>query len=217
MTPEKEEIGAPDEEWVAYKMIRQGRGHRFRRLLEPAPGRFAMFLLIGICFLLPFFDVSCSGEFMEQYGGRQGFAKDTTVRFSGTDLVLGTNDPEVVGQRTFLGEGSPVRTPAEPFAIIAFASAIAGLVMAVTIWDMARPGLIASLVGAGSLGLLATSPTLAWIGTGEVGYRYGYWLTLGLFLVSTALHAWLYMWECRIEGTRIHSPPPNEEAVDDPE
>lgn len=80
--------------------------------------------------------------------------------------------------------------PPEPFAVIALTTTVVGL--ALVFVRVTRTRLIGAAVagatGAVSLLVLALSPTLRALGFSAVTLLYGFWITLGLFVLAAAVH-----------------------------
>ena len=93
--------------------------------------------------------------------------------------------------RERMREETELRIPSEPFAILAFGLAIAGMgtvlirrkgpVNAVVFW-------IAS-AGSGSLVLLGLSPTLRGLGFNQADVEIGFWLALAAFVAAAVWNA----------------------------
>lgn len=162
------------------------------------PARAGLFGIIALCFLLPFAEVSCSStESARAFVLPTG--EGTTV--SGFQLVTGSVRSRVDGSPAALLGGNQndrirdeVRAPSEPFAILALASAFAGIALCLSESRRAiQRAAIAGAVGASCLLLLARSPTLASLGLSRVEFEFGYWLTLFLFVISSAIHVILLL------------------------
>lgn len=80
--------------------------------------------------------------------------------------------------------------PAEPFAGIALVAALVGLSLVFVRVTRTRllGASVAGAVGAATLVLLALSPTLKALGLSAVTLLYGFWVTLGLFVLATGVH-----------------------------
>jgi len=150
-----------------------------------------LFLLAGLCFLLPFVSLSCaSEEFAEGMNTEQ---VDQTR--SGVQLVLGGSEregffPENAIARPLPDEEPEFTIPAEPFAAVALVAALAGLSLVFVRVTRTRllGASIAGATGAASLLLLALSPTLRALGLSTVTLLYGFWITLGIFGLATGAH-----------------------------
>lgn len=135
----------------------------------------AFFLLVVVCFFLPFAEIRCSGE------------KVGSVR--GTDLVLGAQYHEPL---PFSG-GRSRKVEPQPFAILALAAAIAGI--AVSLFNSRPAKMLSMLIGiAGGLLMLllksdlrgeVASQTTAPL---EMRFLTGYWGAVVLFFLSAALN-----------------------------
>jgi hypothetical protein len=151
----------------------------------------ALFALAGLCFLLPFVSLSCSSE---EAAEGMGMERVDQTR-SGVQLVLGGSEregffPENAIDRPQPGAEPEFKIPAEPFAGIALAAALVGLAFVFVRVTRTRllGASIAGAVGAGSLLLLATSPTLRALGLTAVTLLYGFWIALGIFGLAAAVH-----------------------------
>ena len=150
-----------------------------------------LFLLAGLCFLLPFVSLSCASEDLAE-----GMAMERVdVTRSGVQLVLGGSEregffPENAIDRPQPGAEPDFTIPSEPFAMIALAAAFVGLALVFVRATRTRlvGASIAGAVGAGSLVLLALSPTLRALGLSAVTLLYGFWIALGLFGLAAAAH-----------------------------
>jgi len=151
----------------------------------------ALFALAGLCFLLPFVSLSCASE---EIAEGMGMERVDQTR-SGVQLVLGGSEregffPENAIDRPQPGAEPEFKIPAEPFAAVALVAALVGLAFVLIRATRTRllGASIAGAVGAGSLLLLATSPTLRALGLTAVTLLYGFWITLGLFALAAAAH-----------------------------
>ena len=98
--------------------------------------------------------------------------------------------------------------PPEPFAGIALAAALVGLALVFVRITRTRllGASIAGAVGASSLLLLATSPTLRALGLSAVTLLYGFWITLGIFGLATGAHVLQLDPAQRVRGTSRSRP-----------
>ena len=151
----------------------------------------ALFALAGLCFLLPFVSLSCASE---EIAEGMGMERVDQTR-SGVQLVLGGSEregffPENAIDRPQPGAEPEFKIPAEPFAGIALAAAFVGLAFVFARVTRTRllGASIAGAAGAGSLLLLATSPTLRALGLTAVTLLYGFWIAFGLFGLAAAVH-----------------------------
>jgi hypothetical protein len=147
-----------------------------------------------------------------------GLHRPDRQSFTGWQLVAGTAPlvPERPDPRD-----TPVRPPAEeelrqfrvppePFAQIAFAAVLVGLGAAVVVHDRASRELIAALAATivvTSMWLLVSSPSLKKIGVLKVQPEIGYWLVLGLSVITAVLHYLLW------RGSRSGGPEPWRRSV----
>lgn len=170
-------------------------------------GQGALFALAGLCFLLPFVSLSCASE--EAAEGMEINQEDQ--RLTGLQLVRGGERREGFDGSGPMGQPDPdadevFLIPAEPFAIVAFVAALAGLALVFVRVSRTRllGASIAGAAGTGSLLLLATSPTLRVLGLSAVTLLYGFWITLGIFGLATAAH----VLQLRSGGIEFEATPP---------
>jgi hypothetical protein len=152
-----------------------------------------MFAAIALCFLLPFFAVSCQGT-----GGR-------VATLSGYQLATGEKpvyvlEPEIAREVGF-GVPPPVDRRPEWLAIVALGAAAIGF-MTSLFRDRGRPVVIlAALVGVTSLTALGMTLNTLEDFLGEplegidprlfdVRFQPGYWFSLALFLGAGLLQTW---------------------------
>lgn len=148
-----------------------------------------MFLVIGLCFFLPFVSISCSGQ--------------DIATLSGVQLVTGAEievNQELNAQleETFGTEGQEVPTETEEtdpsiWAIVTLAAAVVGVIVGFVMKGRTRT--IASLAAAvvGLVGLIALRVDLQGDvseaeGLVTIKYRIGYWLVALLFAVLAFAH-----------------------------
>jgi hypothetical protein len=150
-----------------------------------------LFLLAGLCFLLPFVSLSCASE--EAAEGMSMEQVDQTR--SGVQLVLGGSEREGFFPGNAIDGPQPgaepeFTIPGEPFAAVALGAALVGLALVFVRATRTRllAASIAGAAGAGSLLLLALSPTLRALGLSAVTLLYGFWITLGLFGLAATVH-----------------------------
>jgi hypothetical protein len=166
-----------------------------------------MFLVIGLCFFLPFVSISCSGQ--------------DIATLSGVQLVTGAEvevDPAFVEQmeEAFGAEGSDVPQETEEtdpsiWAIVALAAAVIGVVAGFVTKGRTRAmaSLVAALVGlAGLIGLrfdLQGDVSEA-EGLVSISYKIGYWIVALLFLALALAHG-MFMRGARQTGPPSTGPP----------
>jgi len=149
-----------------------------------------LFLLAGLSFLLPFVSLSCASE--EAAEGMDMEQVDQTL--TGVELVLGSERegffPENARGRPDPEAEPGFTIPAEPFAVVALVAALVGLTLVFVRITKTRllGASIAGAAGAGSLLLLALSPTLRALGLNAVTLLYGFWIAFGLFILATGAH-----------------------------
>ncbi len=146
----------------------------------------AVFLLTIFCFFLPWVSVSCQNQ--------------KVATFSGTDLVRGT----IVKVPDEQGNIKEERKGAEPLAILALLSALAGLGLS---FLKDKRGVIGSGV-AGALGIVflfllksKLENDAMNVGSGllnvHVHYEIGFYLTMLLFLIAVILSVVIFMSESK--------------------
>lgn len=148
----------------------------------------AIFGLAALSFLLPFAHVSCSTDQAAQSGPIAEDLGEGSEELKGYELVVGRDlQPEVA--EGFAIEEGDVHVGGEPFAVVAFAAALAG-VGAVFVPQARRRavgGLVAGAIGLLSLIVLGLSPVQRTFGLLEVSWKLGYWVCLALFALATAV------------------------------
>ena len=153
-------------------------------------GKFVI-ALAGLCFLLPFVSLSCASE-----EAAEGVAfPQEDQELTGVQLVTGGAEREGFDPSNAIGPPDPntdpeFSIPPEPFASVALAAALVGLCFVLVRVTRTRllGASIAGTVGAASLVLLATSPTLRALGLSAVTLLFGFWLALGLFVLAAGVH-----------------------------
>jgi hypothetical protein len=147
----------------------------------------ALFAIAGLCFLLPFVSLSCASE-----EAAEGMAIDPVdQRLTGVELVTGGVERRGFESENEMGPPDPgTEIPAEPLAAIALVAALVGLSLVFVRVTRTRllGAAIAGAAGAGSLVLLAMSPTLRALGFSAVTLLYGFWITLGIFALAATVH-----------------------------
>ena len=170
-----------------------------------------LFLLAGLSFLLPFVSLSCASE--EAAEGMDMEQVDQTL--TGVELVLGGSEREGFFPENARGRPDPdaepgFTIPAEPFAVVALVAAMVGLALVFVRITKTRllGASIAGAAGAGSLLLLALSPTLRALGLNAVTLLYGFWIALGLFGLATGAHVLQLRSSGMSSKTPLHEPSP---------
>lgn len=140
----------------------------------------ALYLLIIFCFLLPFFNLSCNGQ--------------KVMNVTGLQIITGD---EYKQQNMFGGTTKTIKINSEPLAIFAFLAAIVGLVVGfLKIKYLSLFNVIISVVGAVLLFMLKNKIDNDVISEGngmiEIGYGFGYWASLLLFMVSAVIQGLIY-------------------------
>jgi hypothetical protein len=148
----------------------------------------ALFVLAGLCFLLPFVSLSCASE--EAAEGME--LEEVDQELTGVELVIGGVEREGFDSGSPMTPPDPeIQIPPEPSAAIALGAALVGLGFVLVRVTRTRllGASIAGAVGAVSLVLLAMSPTLRALGLSAVTLLFGFWIALGLFVLAGAAHA----------------------------
>lgn len=171
----------------------------------------AFFAVMGLCFLLPFVSVTCSGQRVTTIKGIQlvtgGEAEiDPAFEESLQEFETGFNEgfgatPEVPTDAEEVTEEVPLGTDGEDnkiersiFAIVALVAAALGLILTLVLKGRTRDILAIAMSAVVILGLILLRFDLEGDvedGEGLVAfqYRYGYWLIVALALIIIALHA----------------------------
>ncbi|MBB5872359.1 hypothetical protein F4553_005793 [Allocatelliglobosispora scoriae] len=177
-----------------------------RRLLSPTG-----FVLIGLCFLLPFVTASCSAG--PETGAPVGESVEISGTYTGTDLLLGGApdmrypDTRVQGETKEIVDddatSSPMNgaidpLPAQKGAAVTVGLLVLGLIAGVLPWARLRHRLTALAALLAALALVLTEVRAASLieetalrsvgaAPGDSGidmiFRYGFWLALGLLIV----------------------------------
>jgi hypothetical protein len=173
-----------------------------------------MFLVIGLCFFLPFISISCSGQRLGTLSGIQLVTGDEidideealTESFAEAFGTTGTEAPD---------EGTPEEPPENDpsiWAILALAAAVLGVIVGFVTKGRARAmsSFVAALLGL--VGLIGLRFDLQGdVGEAEglvsVDYRLGYWISALLFLALALSHG-TYLRGARQTGPPSTGPPP---------
>lgn len=152
-----------------------------------------VYVVIIFCFLLPFFNLSCSGQ--------------KVMNLTGFQIVTGT---EYEQQNMFGGVGKTTKIKAEPLAILALLVAVVGLVIGfVKVKSRILLSVILSISGAVFLFLLKNKLDNDIIsqsqGMIKIEYEFGYWFALLLFIVSAVIQGLIYNQEKGISKVKIES------------
>ncbi len=140
----------------------------------------AIFILVLICFFLPFVTFSCQAQ--------------KVLGLSGVQLVTGTSVP----QPQMFGPPKSEQMNAEPFAVLAFLCGILGLGLS---FLRGRTGAIApaAMGGLGAILLLALKSKIEGDvlnksgGVIQVNYEVGFYMVLILFLAALALNIFVLL------------------------
>lgn len=137
-----------------------------------------IFFIVLLCFFFPFVEVSCGGH--------------KVMKFTGIQLVTGG---EIEKPEMFSGNKKVEKYRGETFAILAFLSVIAGLIMSIGVFKgkpFQKIRALAGLSGAVFLLLLRTKINNEALKQGEgileTKFTIAYWLALFMFLVSFILN-----------------------------
>ncbi|MBF0558858.1 MAG: zinc ribbon domain-containing protein [Nitrospirae bacterium] len=151
-----------------------------------------IFGIVLVCFLLPFVNVSCSGQHV--------------ATFSGLQLVTGTT----VNEPGLFGTSQPRKVKGEMLAVLAFLSGIAGLVFS---FSAGRVRNLASSV-IGFVGVILLFLMKSKIdkdvlrqtgGVVHLDYGLGYYLALLLFIAAIAVSVYSIMQEKNIPVSPINN------------
>jgi hypothetical protein len=161
-----------------------------------------MFLVIGLCFFLPFISISCSGQRLGTLSGVQLVTgAEIDIDEAALTEEFGEQFGEGAGFSTFTSgdsdEGPTEDNEPSVWAIIALAAAAIGLVVGFALKRRTRSmaSLVAAVLGlAGLVGLrfdLEGDVSEA-EGLVSVDYRIGYWIAALLFVVLGLSH-WIFV------------------------
>jgi hypothetical protein len=150
----------------------------------------ALYALIIFCFLLPFFNLSCSGQ--------------KVMSLTGLQMVTGTH----YEQQNMFGGGRTKKIEAEPLAIFALLAAIIGLVIGfMKMKNINLFSVIISIVGALFLFLLKNKLDNDVIAQGQgmikIEYEFGYWFSLLLFIAAAIIQGLIYNQEKKTNAVKI--------------
>jgi hypothetical protein len=154
-----------------------------------------MFLVVGLCFFLPFVSFSCSGQRIATLSG-VGLATGQDVEVE-ESFMREFEELESLGTTDAPGEDAPGPAPEEndpsPWAIVALAAAVLGTVFGFVLRGRARSvaSLGAALVGlAGLVGLRfdLEGDVAQAEGLVAIDLRIGYWIAAVLFAVLAIAH-----------------------------
>lgn len=139
----------------------------------------AVFGIIIICFFLPFMDISCNGQ--------------KIISFTGIQMVTGVT----IKQPNVFGEGSErQKVDPEPLVIIAFSSAIVGLLLSfIKNRKSSLLPAISAAIGTVALLMLKSKIDNYVLEVGrvlEVRYVYSFWATLILLITAVFLNIYVF-------------------------
>lgn len=159
----------------------------------------ALFVLIIICFFMPFVNLSCSGQ--------------TIMSLTGFQLITGAD----IKDQNMFGDVNGTQTKQEkvdsqPLALFALIAAIAGLGLSfIRKKSLAIVNVVISALGAVFLLLLKfnldSDAELSGQNIITLDYQAGYWLAFLLFLGAVVLY-WLIFSERPKINVNVESPPP---------
>lgn len=148
-----------------------------------------IFVVILICFPLPFVTFSCGGEKMITLSGIQ--------LITGTDLEKTRPPGDMFRQPSFGARSKPERIGPEPFAIGAFTAAAIGL--GLSFIRSRRSAIVPAIMGAITAGLLLAlknkiDSDVLREGEGalQVEYNSGFWLALLFSFLACGLNLFLF-------------------------
>lgn len=152
-----------------------------------------LYVLIIFCFLLPFYNLSCSGQ--------------KVMSLTGFQIATGT---EYAQPNMFGGVGKTTKIDPEPLAIFALLIAVIGLIIgSIKVKSMGLISGILSISGAVFLFLLKNKLDSNVIAQGQgmikIEYEFGYWLALLLFIASAVIQGFVYNQEKKINTGQIES------------
>jgi hypothetical protein len=167
-----------------------------------------MFLVVGLCFFLPFISISCSGQRIATMSGFQ--------LVTGADVEVEESFLEEMEQLENLGgtadpnaqtpTPAPEETDPSVWAIVALAAAVLGVLVGFV--TKGRTRAVGSLAAAlaGLVGLIALrfdlgSDVSDAEGLVSVDYRIGYWIAALLFAVLGVAHGTF------LRASRVNRPP----------
>jgi hypothetical protein len=165
-----------------------------------------MFLVIGLCFFLPFISLSCSGRTLGTLSGVQlvtGAEMDIDEEALEEDLAeeFGLPAPTEGGEQAPTQENDP-----SIWAILALAAAVIGVLVGFV--TKARTRSVASFIAAllGLTGLLALRFDIEGDlseaeGLVSIDYKLGYWISALLFVILALSHGTV------LRANRVNGPP----------
>ncbi|MFO7446466.1 MAG: hypothetical protein R6W90_08870 [Ignavibacteriaceae bacterium] len=160
----------------------------------------ALFIIIIFCFVLPFINITCSGQEIMSVTGIQ--------LITGTDYEPGE---KFIEEGMFDNNYQTDGIDSQPMAILALLAAIAALVLSFNRSKIAALFcMVVSVLGAFFLLLLKINLDSETAGSGEVmvkiNYLFAYWFSLLVF-VAGAITEWMIYKEMDTEITEVKSPP----------
>ena len=154
----------------------------------------SLFIIILICFFLPFIDISCSGH--------------KVISFTGIQMVTGTTiqQPSMFGNETKSEKVNP-----EPLAIITLVCVIIGLILSfIKNRKSAILPVISAGIGTATLLMLKAKidNQILLVGGGalQVEYDIGYWSILLLFIAAIGVNMFIFLAGRDVNGIALKSP-----------
>jgi zinc-ribbon domain len=163
----------------------------------------ALFLLVALCFFLPFVSFTCQGQRIATISGMELITGTKIQKFQMNDFNTQQQNPDLDKERD---------VDSEPLAVAAFIFALIGIVGSL----IPRYSKILSVaVGAlGALMLLFLRSSIGGEVTGdfdfkivEISYEWGYYLALLLFIAGLALNLYWMLNERKVSGVSIDDIP----------
>ncbi|MEC4990151.1 MAG: hypothetical protein SAJ37_15565, partial [Oscillatoria sp. PMC 1068.18] len=152
----------------------------------------AIFILILICFFLPFVTVSCQNR--------------EIVKLTGVQIAVGEN---LIKPSLFIGDVEREKIPSQPLATSALVCSCVGLVT--SLLKSRRNAIIPAimgLIGAIFLWLLklkiAQEALIKGEGFLKISYEFGFWLSLVLLAIAAIFHAWIFFFPLSNQRERFN-------------
>lgn len=153
-----------------------------------------LFLLVALCFFLPFVSFTCQGQKLATVTGMELVTGTKIEKFNMQDPDTGKTDPELDEER---------KLDSEPLAVAALIFALAGIVISLIPHYAKILSVITGILGALMLLFLRSSIGSEITGDFEfkiidVTYEWGYYLALILFICAFAVNLYLIISENKI-------------------
>jgi hypothetical protein len=154
----------------------------------------ALFLLVALCFFLPFVSFTCQGQKLATITGMELVTGTKIEKFNMQDPNTGQTDPELDEDK---------KIDSEPLAVAALIFALAGIVISLIPRYSKMLSVITGILGALMLLFLRSSIGSEITGDFEfkiidVSYEWGYYLALILFFCAFAANLYLIISENKI-------------------